>query len=123
MKSPIIAAGLAATLLLSGCATSPTSIQASYVSPTAYQAMSCSQLTEEAQRVSQRAVAVTGVQNQRATTDAVAMGVGLVLFWPALFFIGGDKGNAAELASLKGQMQAIEEVNRAKNCGIQFAPS
>ena len=114
-------AAVAAGLLLTGCATSPTSIAPSYVSPTAYEAMSCKQLTEEAQRVSSRAAAATGVQNQRATTDAVAMGVGLVLFWPALFFIGGDKRNTAELASLKCQMAAIEEVNRTKNCGIQFA--
>ena len=49
------------------------------------------------------------------------MTVGMIVFWPALFFVGGDQGNASELSSLKGQMQAIEEANRSKNCGIQFA--
>jgi hypothetical protein len=42
------------------------------------------------------------------------------LFWPAIFFVGGDKTNAAQVAQLKGEMQAIEQVNIAKSCGIQF---
>ncbi len=50
----------------------------------------------------------------------MAVGVGVVLFWPALFLVGGDKGNAAQIANLKGQMQAIEQANIAKKCGIQF---
>jgi hypothetical protein len=123
MKTTFATAAVAASLLLSGCATSPTSIKASYVSPVPYQAMNCSQLTQEAQRVSGHVAEVTGVQNQKAGRDAVAMTVGMVVFWPALFFIGGDQGNAAELASLKGQMDAIEAVNAEKNCGIQFAAS
>ncbi len=46
--------------------------------------------------------------------------VGVVIFWPALFFIGGDKGNAAELGRLKGEMEAVEQAATRKNCGIQF---
>ena len=44
----------------------------------------------------------------------------LILFWPAIFFVGGDKGSAAEVGRLKGEMQAIEQANLAKSCGIQF---
>jgi hypothetical protein len=47
-------------------------------------------------------------------------GVAIVVFWPAAFFIGGDKQNAAELALLKGEMDAIEQTSIRKNCGIQF---
>jgi hypothetical protein len=38
--------------------------------------------------------------------DAVATTVGVIVFWPTLFLIGGDKQNAAQLAQLKGQMDA-----------------
>ena len=30
------------------------------------------------------------MQNQKATGDAVAMGVAVVVFWPALFLLKGD---------------------------------
>jgi hypothetical protein len=45
----------------------------------------------------------------------------VVLFWPALFFIKGDGAQAAEVARLKGEMQALETANALKNCGIRFA--
>lgn len=111
-----------APLLLAGCATSPDNIAATYVSPVPYQTMSCDQLRAEAQRVSAAAAAASGRQKQQAGSDAVAMGVSLVLFWPAIFFVGGDKTNATQVAELKGEMQAIEDANSAKSCGIQFQP-
>jgi hypothetical protein len=113
-------ASTAAALLLAGCATNPSDIQPTYVSPVLYQNLSCQQLAAEAARVSQEAQVATGQQSQQQGRDAVATTVGVVLFWPALFLIGGDKGNAAQLANLKGQMNAIEQANIAKNCGIAF---
>ena len=115
-----ITAATAASILLSGCATNPNQISAAYVSPVLYQNLSCQQLAAEAQRVSNAAAAASGAQSNQASKDAVMTTVGVVLFWPALFFIGGDKGNAAEVSRLKGEMQAIEQANIAKNCGIQF---
>jgi hypothetical protein len=91
-----------------------------YVSPVLYQSLSCEQLSLEAQRVSAAAVAATGKQSRQATTDKVVVGVGVVAFWPALFFLSGDDEKTAELARLKGEMNAIEQTSIAKNCGIQF---
>ena len=85
-----------------------------------YQSYTCAQLAEEAQRVSSAAATATGVQDKQATNDAVALGVGFVIFWPSLFFIGGDKVNAAQLAHLKGEMDAIQEASIQKKCGFQF---
>ena len=61
-----------------------------------------------------------GAQDKQRTNDAIATTVGVVVFWPALFFIGGDKQTAAELARLKDEMDAIEQTSIRKNCGIQF---
>lgn len=116
----LITAAVAASILLSGCATNPNQISAAYVSPVLYENLSCKQLAAEAQRVSNAAAAATGAQSNQASKDAVMTTVGVVLFWPALFFIGGDKGGAAEVARLKGEMQAIEQANIQKNCGIEF---
>ena len=84
-----------------------------------YQSYSCRQLGEEAQRVSAAAVAASGAQDSQATKDAIATGVGAVIFWPSLFFIQGDK-NAAYVAQLKGQMDAVQQESIRKNCGFQF---
>jgi hypothetical protein len=50
----------------------------------------------------------------------VATGVGVVLFWPALFLIKGDAASAQQVAQLKGDMDAIEQANIQKKCGLQF---
>lgn len=117
MKKTIVA--LVAVSLV-GCATNPDNISAAYVSPIQYQSYSCPQLREEATRVSSRAIQVSGAQSSKATTDAVAMTVGIVVFWPALFFLKGDGTTAAEVSRLKGEMDAIEQASIRKKCGIQF---
>lgn len=63
---------------------------------------------------------MAGVQDKQASGDAVKTGVGIVLFWPTLFFLKGDGATAAELGRLRGEMDAIEQASIAKNCGIQF---
>lgn len=108
-------------LLLAACANKSDEIAASYVSPTIYEGMSCRQLAIEAQSVANRAAQAAAAQDKKASNDAVATGVGVVLFWPALFFIKGDGAQAAEVARLKGEMQAIETANTVKNCGIRFS--
>lgn len=106
--------------LVAGCASSSEKIQAAYVSPIQYQSYSCHQLGEEASRISSRVNQLAGVQDQKATNDAVATGVAIVVFWPAAFFIGGNDQTTAELARLRGEFEAIEKASIQKNCGIQF---
>jgi hypothetical protein len=109
-----------AVSLLSACATNPDNITAAYVSPGLYNTYSCPQLREEASRVSVRAAQITGAQSSKATSDAVVMGAGLILFWPALFFLKGDGTTAAEVSRLKGEMEAVEQASIQKKCGIHF---
>lgn len=116
----LVHAAVVVPLLLAGCATSPKDIGAAYVSPIPYQSMTCQQLGEEAQRVSAAAAAASGQQQSQANKDSAAMAVSLIVFWPAIFFVGGDKANAAEVSRLKGEMNAIQQVSVAKSCGIQF---
>jgi hypothetical protein len=112
----IVALGAA----LGGCASSSADITPAYVSPVMYQAYTCQQLAQEAQAVSTRAASLSGVQDSKRTSDGVATAAAIVIFWPAAFFVGGDKQTAAELAQMKGQMVAIEQEANMKKCGIQF---
>ena len=107
-------------LVVAGCAKDADQVGATYVSPVLYENYTCPQLGEEAQRVSSRAAQASGVQDSKATNDKVAMGVGLIVFWPALLFTKGNDENTAELARLKGQMDAIEQASIKKRCGITF---
>ena len=79
----------------------------------------CQQLGAEAERVSRRASEAAGVQDAKRTQDQWATGAAIVIFWPAAFFVGGDGPNAAELARLKGEFEAIEQASIQKNCGMR----
>ncbi len=109
---------IAAAGLLSGCATRPADVAPTYVSDSGYEKMSCKRLREEAQYVSERALAAANMQEKDASRDAAMTTVGVVLFWPALFFNKGDGANTYELARLKGEIEAIDHVNKQKGCGI-----
>lgn len=112
---------MGASIFLSACATKPENIKASYVSPLAYESYECDQLSAEAERVSFHAADIAGVQRKKAKGDAVATGVALILFWPALFFIKGNGTTESEVARLKGEMEALERVAIQKRCNIRFA--
>lgn len=116
MKS-MVAALAACAVAMSGCATSPDKVSAQYVSPLQYGNLSCDQIREEMVRVSAHVREVAGVQQRKHNNDAVAMGVGLVLFWPALFFmVGGDKKE--ELGRLKGEYDALDQAAIQKDCPV-----
>jgi hypothetical protein len=119
LKKIALAALLA--VQVAGCATSSGDIRGSYVSPLQYNTFSCPQIAAEASRVAGRAAELAGVQDANRSNDQVAAGVGIVLFWPALFFMKGDGQNAAELARLKGEYEALERASIEKNCNMKFS--
>jgi len=116
----LVAVTATASLLTAGCASRSVDVAASYVSAATYSHYSCRELGQEAQRVSSAAAAAAGIQDSQRTKDAVATTAAVVIFWPAAFFVGGNNAQTAELARLKGHMQAIEEASVQKKCGINF---
>jgi hypothetical protein len=113
-----IAAALCVAVAVSACASSPNSIQATYVSPLQYQSYDCDQVRTELVRISNRVSEVSGQQQRQANNDAIAMGVGLVIFWPALFFLAGGNDRKEELGRLKGEYDALQIVANEKSCAF-----
>ncbi|MEM8786657.1 MAG: hypothetical protein AAGE76_00190 [Pseudomonadota bacterium] len=111
-----IITALAAAVLVAGCAQRAEDISSAYVSPLDYQYLDCAQLADEGRRVATRLSAQSQRQDQQAQNDAVATGVGAILFWPALFFIEGDDETASEVSQLKGELQAIQGVSQRRGC-------
>ncbi len=118
MRFTCFAAAACVAVLLTGCAEHSDKIQGTYVSPVEYQDYSCKQIRKEMMRVSRKVNEIAGVQDKQASNDEAAMGVGLILFWPALFFLAGHDQHT-ELAELKGQYDALEEEAIQKNCDVE----
>ena len=110
----VLCVALAASVL-SACATSPDSVSASYVSPLQYQSYDCAQLGAEVERIGNQVTMLTGQQNRERRKDQVAFAAGMVLFWPALFFMAGSD-KKEELGRLKGEHDAVQKAAIAKSC-------
>jgi hypothetical protein len=105
---------------LGGCATYSEKIPPSYVSPVMYESLNCRHIAEESSRVSQRAAVAAGAQDSQANKDNVLTAATIIIFWPAAFFVQGDRMQAAEVARLKGEMDALEQAATRKNCAINY---
>lgn len=113
---------MASIFTLSACATASKDIAGSYVSPMQYQSYDCEQLSAESQRINTRAAQLSGRLDEAASNDKTITGVGIVLFWPALFFLGGTKQQEAEYARLKGESDAVQQAAIQRKCAMA-APS
>jgi hypothetical protein len=117
----MMSAIVSACFLVSGCASSPDKIAAQSVSTLPYEQHNCNQIGAEVDRVTRRVSELHGTLDKKASGDSAQMAIGMVLFWPALFFLeGGDGPEAAEYARLKGERDALEKVAIQKECGIAF---
>ncbi len=106
-------------LLTVGCASQPKTITATYVPSTQYHDYTCTQIAGEVARVNGRVQELNGVLKKKADDDAAQMAIGLILFWPALFFLeGGDGAESVEYSQLKGQYSALEVAAIEKDCAM-----
>lgn len=102
--------------VMAGCASSSDEIPAAYVSPLTYSNYTCDQIRVEMNRLRSRVSSLGGVLDKKASGDDWQMDVGLVLFWPTLFFLDGDGPEAAEYARIKGEHEALRQAAVTKNC-------
>jgi hypothetical protein len=116
-----LVSALAIIVLLAGCASQPEDIAASSVSTLQYQDYNCKQISLELDRIERKVNDLYYRLDKKAGNDGAQMAIGIVLFWPALFFLeGGDGPEAAEYARLKGELEALETVSIHKKCAIKF---
>lgn len=122
MKKPL-AAILSLSIALAGCATASKDIAPNYVSPMQYQSYDCEQIAAETQRIQVRVNQIGGRLDEAASNDKAIAGVGVILFWPALFALGGTKQQEAEYARLKGEYDALQQAAVQKKCPGAVAPA
>jgi hypothetical protein len=112
---------LLALVFLSACASKSKNIDSTYVSPLAYQSYNCEQIGREMSRVGLNLSEVSGTQDSTSTKDTVAMTVGLVVFWPSLFFLAAGEDQKGEIARLKGESDALDQSAISKQCTTVLA--
>ena len=96
---------------LTGCAASPESIAPSYVSPITYGSFRCADLAAEAARVDAALTQASAEQNQAHGSDVV----GVLLIGVPVSTLSGTNV-APQVASLKGQQEAIRLASVQKRC-------
>ena len=123
MKSIILSILVISSILISGCATKPEKIGASYVSPLKYRDYDEEMIIIEMDHLSRRTNELFYSLSKEAKSDTTQMAVGLLLFWPALFFLeGGDGPEAVEYARLKGEYEALRTVAVQKKISLDTLP-
>jgi hypothetical protein len=110
-----------AALVAAGCASSSKDITASYVSPLPYGSYTCDQLVAETARILARTSQLAGQLDSKADKDKALVAVSAIVFWPAIFFVGGNKEQEAAYGRLKGEYDAIQAMSVQKSCGMATA--
>ena len=118
----LLASSFVIATIMFGCATSPNEMTGSYVSPLIYQNYDCQQLLMESDRISRRVQTMHAKLDDKAQSDSTTMTVGLILFWPALFFLDGDEDGAVEYKRLKGESEAIHQAAVVNKCDLRLMP-
>jgi len=118
MKTLVKISAITALTLASACAPTPENVSASYVSQSTFNGSSCGNLTNQRNEIVREVNVLNGLQRQNANADAAAMGIGMLLFWPALFVVAANGDHQTELASAKGRFNAITGKMQAQGCQV-----
>lgn len=116
IRTTKLIASLLIPAFLTACATSGKDVSSTYVSPVQYSSYDCEQIKQEMLRTQSRASQLSGRLDEAASNDKAIVGVGMILFWPALFALGGTKQQEAELSRLKGEYEALSAAGVSKKC-------
>jgi hypothetical protein len=110
----LLSAALAA--VMAGCATRSDQVRPQAADAATYAGRSCEQLDDEADRIRLRGARLAYSVDERAGNNIIALGLGVTVFWPALLAMRPDGTDAAELAQLKGQDEALRAQQARLGC-------
>ena len=101
-----------------GCSTAQkaSEVAAIKVSVGPYLKMSCSELATEQNDLLNAAQAAGAQVDSSHQSDKNAELVAWILFAPAAFMIDGNQEEAARLASIKGQLEAVQDAQKVNKC-------
>jgi hypothetical protein len=101
---------------LAGCAMRAIEVKPAAVNPKDFAAWDCDRIDAEVDRVHKRAIDVAYAVDERAGNNILALGVGVVVFWPALLAMQPPGPESEELALLRGRFEALQQAGAARGC-------
>ena len=101
-----------------GCSTAQkaSEVAAIKTSVAPYLKMSCLELANEQNELLSAAQAAGAQVDSSHQSDKNAELVAWILFAPAAFMIDGNQEEAAKLASIKGQLEAVQDAQKVNKC-------
>ena len=112
MKKSLVVA-LFGTAFLSGCfnmPTPPAQITGAYVSSIRYETLDCNRLSAELESLARRENQLVAAQEQRVKSSQMQA------FW--MGYGQGDGVEASELASVRGEREAVRKAVEVKECKV-----
>jgi len=110
------AAALAVSLMAAGCASRSGDVAPHPADPAQFAGWTCDRLDDETERVQRRAAEVAWAVDERSGNNIVALGVGVMIFWPALLALRPEGPEADDLAQLKGRFEALRAASTKARC-------
>jgi len=105
------------SILFTSCASKPSELGTTFVSPAMYSNYDCDQISTEMMRYNNQVTELTAQQSKVYKNDQMMGWVGTFFLWPLYLFIKGDGEVAAELKSAKGTLEALQKISVEKKCG------
>lgn len=103
-------------VLLQACITRSVDVRAVAADPSAFAGWSCERIDDELDSVQQAAADVAYSVDARAGDNILAMGLGVMVFWPALLAMRPAGLEASDLARLKGRFDALLAAGQLQGC-------
>lgn len=107
---------LTVVLAAGGCASRSGEVKPLPANPAQFAGWSCERIDDETERVQRRAAELAWTVDERSGNNIVALGVGVMVFWPALLALRPDGPEADDLAQLKGRFEALREAASLSRC-------
>ena len=108
------------SLFLFSCASQPDEIKATYIPSATFINLNCEQIDVAIRQKSSRLQVLYQMLLDKKKSDQTKATVGAVLFFPALFLLGGDdSAEAREYSTLRGELEALKDVKVVNKCNAK----
>lgn len=103
-------------LAAAGCVTRAVDVKPMPANAADFATWDCDRLDDEVDAVQLKAADVAYAVDERVGNNVIALGLGVTIFWPAMFAMRPEGPESQDLARLKGRFEALKTAARQQGC-------